>query len=194
MTSQNSLLMGRVWSLDRHEYFESDKHQEINLIRHGPAVDGDYAQAGLFRRRHRIRRLHEGHRTPQRDCARIRNLIRFPCDFSRRFAITHLQFYWPVPLNGILMVGVTGSLEVICKLALFDPIDVGLKAARRVKLLPGLIVLLPPPLVIANMETSVPVTVETTERLASPLLLISKDVDVAPLYLHIPEIIKGWSD
>ncbi len=52
------------------------------------------------------------------------------------------------------MVGVTASLEVTSKAALFDPVDVGLKATRMVRLFPGLRVLLPLPLVIANIDAS----------------------------------------
>jgi hypothetical protein len=57
------------------------------------------------------------------------------------------------------MIGVAGSLEVISRLALFDPVDMGLKATLIVRLLSGLIVLLPPPLVILNIDASEPVIV-----------------------------------
>jgi hypothetical protein len=68
-----------------------------------------------------------------------------------------------------------GSLEVISKLALFDPVDAGLKATLIVKVLPGLIVLLPPPPVIVNMDASVPVIAEVIERFALPLFLTTKE-------------------
>lgn len=54
------------------------------------------------------------------------------------------------------MVGVTGSLEVISKLAFFHLLDVGLKATVLVKLFPGLIVLLKLPIVILNTDASAP--------------------------------------
>ena len=69
-----------------------------------------------------------------------------------------------------------GSFEVISRVALCAPVDAGLKATLIVKVLSGLIVLLPPPLVIANIEASVPVMVEVDiERLAIPLLLTVKE-------------------
>jgi hypothetical protein len=57
-------------------------------------------------------------------------------------------------------------LEVISRTALLDPFDVGLKATQIVRLLAGLIVILPLPPVVANLEPSVPVMVEVIERLA----------------------------
>ena len=73
-------------------------------------------------------------------------------------------------------VGVTGSVEVISKSALFAPVDVGLKATLIVRVLPGLIVLLPPPLVIVKIDASVPVIVdEVIERLVLPVFLTTKE-------------------
>jgi len=73
-------------------------------------------------------------------------------------------------------VGVNGSLEVISKLALFDPVDVGLKVTLIVRLFPGLIVLLPPPLVILNIDVSVPVILdEVIKRLVFPAFLTTKE-------------------
>ena len=74
------------------------------------------------------------------------------------------------------IVGVSGSLEVISKVELFDPPDVGLNETLMVKVLPGLIVLLtPPPLVIANIDTSVPVIDVDIKRSALPLFLTLKE-------------------
>jgi len=85
------------------------------------------------------------------------------------------QIYRPVPLRGMSIVGLLGSLEVISKLAVFGPLDVGLKATLTVKLLPALIVLLPLPLVIVNIDSSVPVIAEVIERLPLPIFLITKE-------------------
>ncbi len=79
-------------------------------------------------------------------------------------------------------------MEVISKLALFDPIDVGLKATLIVKLLPGLIVLLPPPLVILNIDASVPVIVEVTERFALPLFITTKEAVSLFFTLTFPKL------
>ena len=73
------------------------------------------------------------------------------------------------------MVGVKGSLESISKIALFDPVDAGLKATLMVRLLPGLIVLLPLPLVMLNIDASAPVIVEAIERFALPIFLIERE-------------------
>ena len=84
-------------------------------------------------------------------------------------------------------VGVTGSLEVISKSALFDPVDVGLKATLIVRVLPGLIVLLPLPLVILNIDASVPVIVdEVIERFALPLFLITKETVLLLFTFTVP--------
>jgi len=59
--------------------------------------------------------------------------------------------------------------------ALIDPVDVGLKVTLMVRLLPGLMVLLPPPL-IANIEASVPVIdADDIVRLAFPLFVTLKE-------------------
>ena len=71
--------------------------------------------------------------------------------------------------------GVAGSLEVISKVAFFDPVDVGLKATLIVRFLPGFIVLLPLPLVILNIAASGPVSVEVIDKLALPVFLTTKE-------------------
>ena len=83
--------------------------------------------------------------------------------------------YCPMPLNGMSIVAALGSLEVIRNIELFDPVDVGLKATLTVKFLPGLIVLLPRPLLIKNMDSFVPVIDEDIERSAVPLFLFLKE-------------------
>jgi len=83
--------------------------------------------------------------------------------------------YSPVPFSGISRVGVMGSLEVISKAEVFAPVDVGLKATLMFNVLPGLIVLLPLPLVILNMDASVPVMVEDIKRLTVPLFVTLKE-------------------
>jgi len=91
------------------------------------------------------------------------------------YPATVINRYWPVPLNGMSTVGVTGSLEVILKVALFAPVEVGLKATLMVRLLPGLIVLLPAPLVIANSDASVPPMDVAIERSLIPVFVILKE-------------------
>ncbi len=74
------------------------------------------------------------------------------------------------------MVGVTGSLEVISKIALFDPLDEGLKATLKAKLLPGAIVLFQLPPVTVNIDASAPLIVEVIiDRLALPLFVTRKE-------------------
>jgi hypothetical protein len=85
------------------------------------------------------------------------------------------------------MVGLTVSLEVISSLALLGPADVGLKATLMVKLLPGLIVLLPLPLVILNIGASVPVIAEVIERLVLPLFLTTNEAVLLFLTLTFPK-------
>ena len=68
-----------------------------------------------------------------------------------------------------------GSLEVISRIEVFAPGDVGLKVTLIVKVLPGLIVLLPLPLVILNMEASAPVMDVDIEKLIMPLFLTVKE-------------------
>ena len=85
------------------------------------------------------------------------------------------------------MVGAIGSLELISKIALFGPVDVGLKATLIVKLLPGFSVLLPPPLVILNIDASVPVIVDDViERFALPLFLTTKEAVLLLLTFTLP--------
>lgn len=72
-------------------------------------------------------------------------------------------------------IGLIGSLEAIPKAETFDPVDVGLKATLMVKVLPGLIVLLPAPLVIAKIDASVPVMDVDIERSAVPLFITLKE-------------------
>ena len=72
------------------------------------------------------------------------------------------------------MIGVSGSLEAILRVELFEPFDVGLNVTFIVKVLPGLIVLLPPPPAIKNMGESVPVISGLSTRSAFPLFLTLK--------------------
>jgi hypothetical protein len=90
-------------------------------------------------------------------------------------SILQIIYYCPAPLRRISTVGVMGSLEVISKVELFDPGDVGLKATLMVKVLPGLIVLLPIPLVIANIDASAPVMDVDIERSAVPMFFTLKE-------------------
>ena len=73
------------------------------------------------------------------------------------------------------MVGLLGSLEVIPKLEIFGPVDVGLNTTLMVKVLPGFIALLPPPLVIVNIVKSVPVIDVNIKRSLLPLFLTLKE-------------------
>ena len=50
------------------------------------------------------------------------------------------------------VVEVSGSLEVILKVACFEPVDVGLNVTLRVTNFPGLIVFLPPPPIRVNIN------------------------------------------
>lgn len=84
--------------------------------------------------------------------------------------------YWPVPLKGTSMEAALGSLEVISRAEVFVPVDEGLKVTLIVRVLPGLIVLLPLPLVILNMEASPPVMdVDIIEKLVMPLFVTVKE-------------------
>ncbi len=86
------------------------------------------------------------------------------------------------------MVGVTGSFEVICKVDVFDPLDMGLKATQMVRVLPGLIVLLPLPLMTVNIDASVSVIVEVSiERLAVPVFLTLKEAAFLLLTFTFPK-------
>ena len=85
------------------------------------------------------------------------------------------------------MVGVTGSVEVISKMEAFAPVDVGLKAILIVRVLPGLIVLLPPPLVIANIDASAPVSDADIRRLTAPLFLTVKEAVLLLFTLTFPK-------
>ena len=62
------------------------------------------------------------------------------------------------------IVGVSGSLEVILKVACFEPVDVGLNVTLRVANLPGLIVLVPP--ASLNIDESDPTINVAIVRLA----------------------------
>ena len=93
-------------------------------------------------------------------------------------------FHWPVPVKGIFSVGLTGSLELISRVALFDPGDVGLKVTLKVELLPGLIVLLPPPPV--NIDASVPVIDAAIVRLLLPLFVTVKEALLLLFTLTFP--------
>jgi len=73
------------------------------------------------------------------------------------------------------IVGVTGSLEVICKVAVFNPIDVGLNDTLTVKLLPGLIVLFRLPPAIAKIDASGPATEEDIRRSTAPPFLMLRE-------------------
>ena len=72
-------------------------------------------------------------------------------------------------------LGVMGSLEVISKVEAFAPVDVGLNVTLMLKLLPGLIVLLPLPPVILNIDASVPVSDVYIRRLTVPLFVTLKE-------------------
>ena len=66
-------------------------------------------------------------------------------------------------------------MEVISRVAVSDPVDVGLKVTLMVKLLRGLIVLLSPPLIVNN-DASVPVMdTDCMVRLVPPLLVTLKE-------------------
>jgi hypothetical protein len=73
------------------------------------------------------------------------------------------------------MEGALGSVEVISKVEVFAPVDEGLKVTLIVRVLPGLIVLLPLPLVILNMEASPPVMDVAMEKLIIPLFVTVKE-------------------
>jgi hypothetical protein len=55
------------------------------------------------------------------------------------------------------MIGVSGSLEVIISVELFNSGDSGLSPTRMIRVLPGLIALLPPPVITVNIDASAPV-------------------------------------
>lgn len=87
------------------------------------------------------------------------------------------------------MVGVLGSFDVILKVEVFNPVDVGLKPTLMVKDLPGLIVVLPPPLAIVNIEASVPVMdVVINKRSAFPLFLTLKEAVLLFFILILPKL------
>jgi hypothetical protein len=73
---------------------------------------------------------------------------------------------------------VSGSLEVILKVACFDPFDMGLNVTLSVKNLPGFIVLFPPPVVSLNIDASGPMINAAIERLALPSFWTSKEADL----------------
>ena len=85
-------------------------------------------------------------------------------------------------------VGVRGSLEVTLKAELFVPVDVGLKATLMVKVLPVLIVLLPPFIVILNIDASVSVILEFMLRLPVPLFLTLKEAVLLLFTLTLPKL------
>ena len=76
------------------------------------------------------------------------------------------------------VAGVSGSFEVIRKVACFDPIDVGLNLTFMVENLPGLIVLFPPPLVRVNIDASGPMINAPIVRFALPLFWTLKEADL----------------
>ena len=63
-------------------------------------------------------------------------------------------------------------------MACFDPFDTGLKATFSVNDFPGLIVLLPPPLVSLNIDASGPTTDVAIVRLDFPLFSTLKEEDL----------------
>ena len=73
------------------------------------------------------------------------------------------------------MEAALGSLEVISRVEVFAPGEEGLKATLIVRVLPGLIVLLPLPLVILNMEASPSVMDVDIEKLIMPLFFTAKE-------------------
>ena len=81
-------------------------------------------------------------------------------------------------------VGFRGSLEVITRVAVCSPVDVGLKVTLKVELLPVLIVLLPPPPV--NIDASVPVIDAAIVRLLLPLFVTVKEALLLLFTLTFP--------
>ncbi len=69
----------------------------------------------------------------------------------------NILFYSHNPLSGLSTVGEFGSFELILKVAVFDPIDVGLKISFIRNFLPAFTFCRPPMLLTVNIDASVPV-------------------------------------
>jgi len=86
------------------------------------------------------------------------------------------------------MVGKKGSFEVISRVQVFCSMELGLKATLIVKFLQGLIVLLPLPLVILNIDPPSPLIAAVNMRSAVPLFVTTKEAVLFPLTFTYPKL------